>query len=75
MAQPGEHRLLGIVGVDPGKAAAVAVALVQGRQLAVGAVEVLDQQLHALVPADLEQVPVEALLVVPLGALARTPAP
>ena len=35
MAQPGEHRLLGIVGLDPGEAAAVAVALMQGRQLAV----------------------------------------
>ena len=60
VAQPGEHGVLGVVGLDPREAAAVAVALMQGRQLAIDPVQVLDQQLHALVPADLEQVPVEA---------------
>src|SRR5690606_30960373 len=65
-AEKGHHALLGVVGVDPGEALRIEVAFVQGRQLAVEAIEVLDQPLDAVVGRVLKQIPLHAAVVVPL---------
>ena len=62
-------RVVGVVGVDPLEARRVEVELVQRRLAAEQAVEVAGPALHAPVRRVLEQVPVQAGVVVPLLAL------
>src|SRR5258708_888399 len=44
-----ERALLGIAGVDPAKAFGLGVELVQGLELAIEAIEIADDELHATV--------------------------
>ena len=64
-----------VVGVDPLEAARVVVALPQRGRVLVDAVEVGEALLHAAVVGVVEQPPVEAALLAPLGVLRRTPSP
>src|SRR5258705_212938 len=68
-AHEAQGRMARVVVVDPLEAGALDVALVQCRRVAIQAVQVAHQRAHALVQQVVEQVPVEALVVVPLGEL------
>ena len=54
-AQPGKHRMLAVVAVDPGEAAGFEILFVQGRQAAIEVVEVGGQALQTAVPVVGEQ--------------------
>ena len=69
-----DHARLVVVGVDPLEPARPRVQLVQGRFGPVEVVEVLDQPLNPEVRGVLQEVPVKALLVVPLVPLPELPA-
>ena len=56
-AQEGEHRLRVVVDDDPAEALRLAVARMERRRLAIEAVEVADQRLHALMRPMVEQPP------------------
>src|SRR5690606_25096475 len=58
-----------VVGVDPGKAAAVEVVVVRGRLATVQGVQVLHPAEHAGVVVRVEQLPVELRVVDPLAPL------
>src|SRR5581483_9017251 len=70
-AQPGKDALVGIVGDQPLEAAGVAVELVQRRQLTINPVEIANEPLHTRMRRIVEQVPRQALLVVPFAVLAE----
>jgi hypothetical protein len=68
-AQIGERALLPIGGVDPLEPLGLAVERMQRRQVAVEPVQIADEELDAAMHRVLEEVPVEAAVVVPLRAL------
>src|SRR5690606_26041008 len=71
-ADEADDALLGIVGVDPLEAFASAVAIMERGELAVDAVELADEELDPAVGrAGRAEVPIEALVVVPLAPLAE----
>jgi hypothetical protein len=78
MPHEGQHAVGGIVMADPFKAVGREVALVQGGQGLVQQVQVAHQGLHAgvrRVGAGLQQVPVQAGVVVPFAALREFTSP
>jgi hypothetical protein len=68
-AQERDDAVLIVVRLDPEEALGMVVALAQRRRGAIEPVEVLDQELDALVRGILEQVPVEAAVMVPFARL------
>ncbi len=70
-AQPRERVVGGVVGLEPLEARAVGVELPQRAVAAVDPVEVLDEVVDAVVQRLLEQPPVEAAALGPLGLLAE----
>ena len=70
-AQPGVDAVDRIVTDQPLEALGRVVLLMQGGFLAVQAVKVADQPLHAFVLSILQQVPIQLLVVVPLAPLAE----
>ena len=71
VAQIGQHAMGTVVGADPLEAAAVEVALVQGRLGVHQVVECADEVLDAHVEVGVGGVPVDAAFVRPFGPLAE----
>src|SRR5690348_10473159 len=69
VTQERQHTVFMVVHLDPLEARGLAIAAVQGGRIAIGAVEVADQVLDAAVFRLLEQVPIEAVVMVPLAVL------
>jgi len=65
-----DDRVVAVVAIDPLEAGGVEVALVECRLGGVNTIEILDELLQSLVQGLLEQVPVDAAVVVPLAVLA-----
>src|SRR5262249_9790048 len=74
LAQEAHYTALSIIALDPGKAPWLTIPLVQHRSLAIELVQVHDPLLEPGMRSALEQMPVEARLVVPLSPLAKLPA-
>src|SRR6266516_44442 len=70
-AQESEHLIVVVVAVDPLETGRLAVAFVQRGQLRVSLVEVAHPVLDATVGWLVEQMPVEALVVIPFAPLAE----
>ena len=71
VAQIGQHAMGTVVGADPLEAAAVEVALVQGRLGAHQVVERADEVLDAYVEVGVGGIPVDAAFMRPFGPLAE----
>src|ERR1700756_458883 len=69
LAHPCEHVVIGVFGNDPLKTIRLAVELMQCGRVAIEAVEVSDQSLNAGMPALVEQVPVQRMVVSPFAFL------
>ena len=67
----GQHRLRGVIVAEPGKTGSLGVKLVQRGMPPVDQVEVAHQALHPLVLGLLQQDPVQAEVMVPLGGLRK----
>src|SRR5437588_11451135 len=67
LAQPSEDRVLMIIGDEPFEAFGLAVAGMEGGIVAIEAVKIADEGLHALVRRMIEKMPVEAVGLAPFG--------
>src|SRR5690606_8666610 len=67
------HALLGVAGVDPREAGWIAVQFMKRRVGAYEMIEIAYPALHALMPGVGQEMPVEALVVIPLAPLAELP--
>src|SRR5581483_9681657 len=73
-AQKADHRLFPIAAIDPTETLALVVASEQRGLGAVQAIEIADQAPQARMPRIVEQVPIEAGVVIPFPPLAELPA-
>ena len=71
LAMKAHDTALGIVAIDPGKAARLAITLGEGGKLAVPGVQICDPFLDASMWSVFEQMPVQARLMIPLSALTK----
>src|SRR5260221_14596657 len=69
MAQEGDDTVLVIISNQPGKSGRFMVKAMQWRQIAVELIEIANQQLHAAMVRDVEQKPVQFLVMIPFRLL------